>query len=72
MAEMMITVPSLFSELTGMRNIYNVVWNENPIPFEGGNSEVRPGEESVVLRRNLGREYQTIKCMLFILSVRQS
>lgn len=37
MAEMMITTPSLFSELTGMRNIYNVVWNDNPIPFEGSN-----------------------------------
>lgn len=36
MAEMMITTPSLYSDLTGLRNIYNVVWNSNPIPFEGG------------------------------------
>lgn len=36
MTRMMITTPSLYSELTEMRNIYNVVWNRNPIPFEGG------------------------------------
>ncbi|CAI6361976.1 unnamed protein product [Macrosiphum euphorbiae] len=37
MTRMMITTPSLYSELTDMQNIYNVVWNRNPIPFEGGN-----------------------------------
>lgn len=36
MAEMMITSPSLFSNVTNMRNIYNAVWNNNPIPFDGG------------------------------------
>lgn len=36
MAEMMIVIPSLYSNLTGMFNIYNVVSNSNPIPFEGG------------------------------------
>lgn len=33
---MMMSTPSLYSVLTGMRNIYNVMWNENPIPFESG------------------------------------
>lgn len=32
---MMITTPSLYSDLTGLQNIYNVVWDNNPIPFEG-------------------------------------
>lgn len=36
MTRMMITTPSLYSELTDMQNIYNVMWNRNPIPFEGG------------------------------------
>lgn len=36
MTKMMITAPSLYRQLTGMRNIYNVVWNKNPIPYEGG------------------------------------
>lgn len=36
MAKMMIIMPSLYSNLTGMFNIYNVVSNSNPIPFEGG------------------------------------
>ncbi|VVC29668.1 Serine carboxypeptidase, serine active site,Serine carboxypeptidases, histidine active [Cinara cedri] len=35
MVDMMITQPSLYSELTGLPNIYNMVWNNNPIPFEG-------------------------------------
>ncbi|XP_026804483.1 venom serine carboxypeptidase-like [Rhopalosiphum maidis] len=36
MTRMMITTPSLYGELTGMRNIYNMMWHKNPIPYEGG------------------------------------
>lgn len=36
MMDMMMSTPSLYSLLTGMRNIYNVIWNKSPIPFESG------------------------------------
>lgn len=55
MAEMMITTPSLYSNLTAMRNIYNAVWNNNPIPFEGGYWDRYVQESSVRAALHVGR-----------------
>lgn len=55
MAEMMITTPSLYSNLTAMWNIYNAVWNSNPIPFEGGYWDRYVQESSVRAALHVGR-----------------
>lgn len=55
MAEMMITTPSLYSNLTSMRNIYNVVWDSSPIPFEGGYWDGYVQESSVRAALHVGQ-----------------
>lgn len=47
--------PSLYSDCTGSSNVYNMMWNENPIPYEHCDWENYVNEPAVRVALHVGR-----------------